>query len=155
MGPVVIVILQPFSGRARAVWVAANQAFSGMCIDAGAEMLRPDLELAGIEYETEEGFADLHSLRHTCGNMLTAAGVHPKTVQEIMRHGDINLTMGTYTDLQDSEKAEAVNKLPPVKMLRPKQAKTGTADTPEDLTANLTENPVKIHRDPAKAQLSG
>ncbi|MHC4297613.1 MAG: tyrosine-type recombinase/integrase [Planctomycetota bacterium] len=104
-----------------------------------------------IEYETEEGFADFHSLRHTCGTMLTMAGVHPKTVQESMRHSDINLTMGTYTHLQDSDKAEAISKLPPIKIRKPKQAKTGTADVPENLTANLTENPVKIRQDTSKS----
>ena len=127
-----------------------TKAFSGMWKDAGAEMLRPDLELAGIEYETEDGFADFHNLRHTCGTMLTKAGVHPKIVQEIMRHSNINLTMGTYTHLQDSDKAEAISKLPPIKILKPKQAKTGTCDTPENLTANLTENPVKTQRNSIK-----
>jgi len=128
-----------------------TKVFPRMWKNAGARMLRPDLELAGIEYETEEGFADFHSLRHTCGTMLTKAGVHPKIVQEIMRHSNINLTMGTYTHLQDSDKAEAISKLPPIKILKPKQAKTGTADVPENLTANLTENPVKINKDPAQS----
>ncbi len=39
----------------------------------------------------------------------------------------------------------------PIKIKKPKQAKTGTADTPEKFTANLTENPVKIHKNIAKS----
>jgi hypothetical protein len=38
-----------------------------------------------------------------------------------------------------------------IKILKPKQTKTGTADVPENLTANLTENPIKIHKNPAKS----
>ncbi|MHC4539736.1 MAG: tyrosine-type recombinase/integrase [Planctomycetota bacterium] len=127
------------------------KVFSGMWKNAGAETLRPDLELAGIEYETEEGFADFHSLRHACSTMLDEAGVRSKMVQEIMRHSNINLTMGTYTHLQDSDKADAVSKVPPFKILKPKRAKTGTADVPENLTANLTEDRVKIRKDPVKS----
>ncbi len=85
-----------------------TKVFSGMWKDAGAEMLRPDLELAGVEYKTEEGFAD-------------------------------------------SDKAEAISKLPPIKILKPKQAKTGTADIPEIPTSNLNENPVKIEQYIAKS----
>jgi len=41
--------------------------------------------------------ADFHSLRHTCGSLLAAAGVHPKMAQSIMRHSTIDLTMSRYT----------------------------------------------------------
>ena len=51
--------------------------------DTGAAMLRPDLEFAGIEYETEEDFADFHSLRHTYGTMLTKAGIHLKLYRRL------------------------------------------------------------------------
>ncbi len=128
-----------------------TKVFSGLWKDAGAAMLKPDLKLADIEYKTEEGFADFHSLRHTCGTMLTAAGVHPKTVQEIMRHSDINLTMGTYTHLQDSDKTDAINKLPKIQITKKKLAKTGTLDTPEKLTGNLTENSIKPQQNTAKS----
>ena len=36
-------------------------------------------------------FADFHSLRHTCGSLLAASGVHPKVAQSIMRHCTIDL----------------------------------------------------------------
>ena len=63
-----------------------------------ANMLKPDLEAAGIDYVDDAGrYCDFHSLRHTTGSLLAASGVHPKIAQEIIRHGDINLTMSLYT----------------------------------------------------------
>jgi integrase len=54
---------------------------------------------------------DFHSLRHTCGAWLSLAGAHPKTVQTVMRHSSINLTMDTYGHLLPGQHAEAVDKL--------------------------------------------
>ena len=43
------------------------------------DMLRPDLERAGIEYLDDSGrCCDFYSLRHTTGTLLAAAGVHPR-----------------------------------------------------------------------------
>jgi hypothetical protein len=42
-----------------------------------------------------------------------------------MGHGDINLTIGTYTHPQDNDKAGAVGKLPKIQVINKKQAKTG------------------------------
>ena len=128
-----------------------TKAFSAMWKDSGAAMLRPDLELAGIEYKNDDGVADFHGLRHTFGTLLAQSGVLPQEAQKLMRHSDINLTMGVYTHLKLSDKAAAIKKLPPIKIIKKKQAKTGTADTPENLTANLTKNPIKIHQDTAKS----
>ena len=80
----------------------AAQAFKvpGKPID----MLRPDLEAALIDYVDDAGrYADFHSLRHTTGSLLAASGVHPKIAQEIMRHGDINLTMSLYCRIHRDE----------------------------------------------------
>jgi hypothetical protein len=57
---------------------------------------------------------DFHSLRHTCGAWLAQAGVHPKTVQVIMRHSAITLTMDTYGHLFPGQEADAINALPRV-----------------------------------------
>ena len=46
-----------------------TRVFSKMWKDAEAKMLRQDLELAGIDYETDEGVVDFHSLRHTFGTL--------------------------------------------------------------------------------------
>ncbi|HUU96932.1 MAG TPA: tyrosine-type recombinase/integrase [Phycisphaerae bacterium] len=57
-------------------------------------------------------FVDFHSLRHTCGSLLAAAQVHPKTAQLIMRHSDINLTLARYTHGYAGDEAAALAKLP-------------------------------------------
>jgi hypothetical protein len=54
---------------------------------------------------------DFHSLRHTCGAWLAMAGEHPKTVQTVMRHGTITLTMNTYGHLFPGQAEGAVDKL--------------------------------------------
>ena len=75
-------------------------------------MIQADCEVAGIETENHKGKINFHSLRHTCGSYLASKGVTPREVMEIMRHKDINLTMGRYTHLLSGQKQKAVNKLP-------------------------------------------
>jgi len=71
---------------------------------------------------------DFHSLRHTCGSWLAAAGVHPKVVQRIMWHGSITLTMDRYTHLFKGDEAEAIGKLPGMKSPDDqRQSATGTS----------------------------
>jgi integrase len=78
-----------------------------------AEMLRGDLEAAGIPYEDGQGcFLDFHALRHTFGTNLANAGVSPKVAQELMRHSDVKLTLNTYTHVGLYDLAGAVEKLP-------------------------------------------
>lgn len=78
-----------------------------------ANMLKADLADAGIPYVDESGrYADFHALRHTTGSLLAAAGVHPKVIQSIMRHSDINLTMSRYTHIFRGQESEAIAKLP-------------------------------------------
>jgi len=65
-----------------------------------ADMLKADLEAAKSPYVDDAGrYADFHALRHSTGSLLAASGVHPKVVQSIMRHSDINLTMSRYTHI--------------------------------------------------------
>jgi len=51
---------------------------------------------------------DFHCLRHTCGAWLSMTGAHPKTVQTVMRHSTIVLTMDTYGHLFPGQEADAV-----------------------------------------------
>jgi integrase len=99
-----------------------------------ARMLREDLEAARGEWlkaakddaeertrreqsdfltaENHEGqYLDFHSLRHTCGAWLAQSGAHPKTVQVVMRHSSITLTMDTYGHLLPGAEAEAADRL--------------------------------------------
>jgi excisionase family DNA binding protein len=85
----------------------------GTWTEAGAEMLRADLEAAGIAYVDEAGrFYDFHALRHQFISNLAQAGVHPKAAQELARHSDIRLTMNVYTHLGLRDQAAALDKLP-------------------------------------------
>lgn len=78
--------------------------------------------------------ADFHSLRHTCGAWLAQAGNHPKTVQAIMRHSSITLTMDAYGHLFPGQDADAVAKMP---SLLP-------SSEPQTLRATGTDNAVPI-----------
>ena len=87
--------------------------WSGSWTNKAAEMLRRDLEAAGIPYEDGQGrFLDFHALRHTFGTNLAKAGVTPKVAQELMRHSDVKLTLNTYTHVGLYDLAGAVEKLP-------------------------------------------
>jgi len=94
------------------------------------KMFKADLEAAGIAYVDDAGrFADFHSLRHSFGTLLAAAGVHPKTAQTLMRHSDINLTMSRYTHIFRGQESEAIESLPDLSLpseQAQEQTKTGT-----------------------------
>jgi len=76
--------------------------------------------------------ADFHSLRHTTGSWLAAAGVHPKVAQAVMRHSDINLTMSRYTHVFQGQESDAVAALPDLSAAPSKQSAkaTGTDGRP-------------------------
>jgi integrase len=77
-----------------------------------AKMLKRDLEVAGIEYQTAAGCADFHSLRHSFATQGAEAGVHPKTLQKLLGHSNINLTMKFYTHLKAEDESAAAKALP-------------------------------------------
>lgn len=52
-----------------------------------------------------------HALRHTYATRLFEANVPPKTVQVLMGHYDISITLDIYTHVMDDTKLEAVDKL--------------------------------------------
>ena len=64
-----------------------------------------------------------HSLRHTCGAWLARQGEHPKTIQAVMRHGTITLTMDAYGHLFPGQAEDAVGRIASV--MGEKAAKTG------------------------------
>ena len=95
-----------------------------------------DLRHAGIAVEDDRGrVVDFHALRVSYGTMLAAAGVAPRVAMELMRHTDIRLTMGVYTDPRILDTAGAVARLPEFSKDRQGQAsatvalKTGTFGT--------------------------
>jgi integrase len=61
-------------------------------------------EQAGLPTTTR-----LYDLRHGWATAALRAGVHPKLVQEVMRHSDYRTTADTYTHVMPSQSAYAVN----------------------------------------------
>ncbi len=90
---------------------AARKQWLAEAASDAAEFARREQSdfLADTNHEGEQ--IDFHSLRHTCGAWLAQAGVHPKTVQQVMRHQSITLTMDTYGHLFPGQEAEAVGRL--------------------------------------------
>jgi integrase len=132
------------SGSSGAVW-------PGTWHERAADMIREDLNVAGIRFETDQGRLDFHSLRHSYISGLAAAGIHPKTEQELARHSDINLTMGVYTHVRLNDLSAALDSLPaPV---RPEaQQATGTHGRPDRAAdAGHAVLPARPGREPQQA----
>jgi integrase len=51
----------------------------------------------------------LHDARHGCATLLTAAGVAPRVVMEILGHSQISITMDVYTHLTSDTQREAIS----------------------------------------------
>ena len=76
-------------------------------------ILDRDMKAAGIPKRDERGrTVDVHAMRTTFGTLLSTTGTAPRTAQAAMRHSDIRLTMGTYTDPRQLDVREAVERLP-------------------------------------------
>ena len=102
---------QTSPGRARES--QRGKLWPGRWHENAAEMLRHDLDAAGIPYEDTAGQVfDFHALRHQFISNLAAAGVHPKIAQTLARHSTIGLTMDRYTHLAVADVAGALDGLP-------------------------------------------
>jgi len=81
----------------------------------GAEMLRIDLDAAGIAYATEgpngPEYADFHSLRHSFLTLGGRSGIDLRTLQELAGHSTPILT-ARYMHVRLRDAAGAVDKLP-------------------------------------------
>jgi integrase len=107
--------IRPDFAAMLAGWLAgkSGKLWPGKWYRRAAEMLRVDLEAAGVPYVDDEGRVfDFHSLRVTFITNLARAGVHPKIAQKLARHGSIDLTMNVYTRLSDAEISEGLRGLP-------------------------------------------
>ena len=67
---------------------------------------------AGIEDGRPGGSVDIHSLRMAYTTMTIGNGTDPKSVQEILGHSTLALTMNTYAKATDSGKRRATAVLP-------------------------------------------
>ena len=96
------------------------------------EALKPDLISVGIEYETEEGFADFHAFRHDYITALAKSNASVKVVQSLARHSTPTLTLGVYSHIGLFDQSAALDALPALTRptTQPEAAlKTGTHDT--------------------------
>ena len=75
------------------------RVFPGTWADRSGDMIPRDLAAAEIEYETHDGVADFHALRHGYLTRLARSGVHPKTMQDLARHSTVTLTLDRYSHL--------------------------------------------------------
>ena len=73
--------------------------------DSLTKMWRRFLEHSDLPY------IRFHDLRHSNATALIAAGVNPKTVQQLLGHSDVSITLNTYTHVLPSMEQEAVDTL--------------------------------------------
>ena len=107
------------------VWLSGKP--SGQAVfplpDRGADMLKLDLEAAGIPYRDEAGpVFDFHALRSQCATLMDQAGCSPRHVQRVMRHSSLDLT-GRYTRPRSQDLRQAVASIP--SLLRPQSEANG------------------------------
>ena len=73
-----------------------------------------------------------HVCRHTyCSNM-AKAGMNPKTLQYLMGHGDIGVTLNTYTHLGLDDEADELSRLNDIESAR-KELDRDTGSISKDL----------------------
>ena len=104
-------------GKRSAKTVSAKpveRIWPGTWIERSAEMLRDDLEAAGIPYSTDDGVFDFHAFRHQFITSLAKNGVHPKLAQTLARHSTITLTMDRYSHVGLLDMTAALESLPGV-----------------------------------------
>ncbi len=111
-------ILRDDMAAARSAWLDTFKNAQQRIEADASDFLRP--------LDSEEETLDFHSLRHTCDSWLIASGADIKTVQAVMRHSDIRLTMDRYGHLFPGAEADAISRLEEA-FVQPLAA-TGTTD---------------------------
>ena len=95
-------ILKPMENSSKEHYVFANK--NGNAYGEVRRSFSTALKKAGINN------FHFHDLRHTFASRLVMSGVDIRTVQELMGHKDIRMTM-RYSHLSDAHLKDAVNKL--------------------------------------------
>jgi integrase len=115
----------------------------GLVFDVPTSFLKVfdrDLKAAGISKRDErKRTVDLHALRTTFATMLSKSGVAPRVAQQLMRHSDIRLTMGVYTDPKLFDLQGAVDSLPAVAPPSTSPVTAGVAPGVAPTTVNLVQ----------------
>jgi integrase len=76
-------------------WLAGKHGhlFPGLRDKKTSDMIRRDLEAAGLPYTTDEGRRCMHALRNTYISQLFDAGLDIAQVQRLARHKDVRQTI--------------------------------------------------------------
>jgi integrase len=88
-----------------------------------SKMIKRDLEVAEIEYETDKGTADFHALRHSFITNLARSGVKPYEAMALARHSSITLTMNYYTHTVRESLRKIINEQPDLTVVQNASAK--------------------------------
>jgi integrase len=107
--------IRPDLAEALRPWVASRtpgRPVFGKLTRRTAEMIRVDLEAAGIAYETSSGVADFHALRHSYITALAMSRAPVKVIQSLARHSSPVLTLGTYAHVGLYDQTAALDALP-------------------------------------------
>lgn len=90
-----------------------DRAFPMPARNDGAEIVRHDLELAGIQFRNAAGEVfDFHAIRGQLATDMARAGIPIQQTQKAMRHRDINLTTRYYIHLTLEDQQSALEQLP-------------------------------------------
>ncbi|MBL8729711.1 MAG: site-specific integrase [Planctomycetes bacterium] len=95
-----------------------------------AEIVRKDAAYAGLipQRSPTSKRVDFHCLRKSCARILIELNVHPKVIQQTLRHSDIRLTMDLYGELgEDDLFRELPGKFPVPKMFAEASADAASA----------------------------
>jgi len=73
--------------------------------DKIARLVRKDAQHAGLipQRSPSARRVDFHALRKSCARILIELNVHPKIIQQVLRHSDIRLTMDLYGELGEDD----------------------------------------------------
>jgi integrase len=95
---------------------AGAPVWPGTWHEKGADVIRVDLDAAGIPYAVDghdgRRYADFHSLRHTFISLLDRTGATLKEAMQLARHSDPKLTMAVYGRAHLHDLGAAVGRLP-------------------------------------------
>jgi integrase len=84
--------------RAGSEWQENGLIFASQ---VGTPLSRHNLTRSWKRLLKRAGLPDtkFHNLRHTCATLLLKAGTHPKSVQALLGHSNIGITLDTYSHL--------------------------------------------------------
>jgi integrase len=73
--------------------------------DKIARLVRKDGAFAGLipQRSPTTKRVDFHCLRKSCARILIEVGLHPKLIQQTLRHSDIRITMDLYGELGEDD----------------------------------------------------